>query len=74
MKEYGHENLSELSVEMMHTYLHDSILKSLIIKRLEGKETSDSEYEKEKLKLLQEYGLKCLGHTTTYQWMLLLGF
>jgi hypothetical protein len=25
MKEYGRENLSELSVEMMHTYLHDTI-------------------------------------------------
>jgi hypothetical protein len=74
MKEYGRENLSELSVEMMHTYLHDSILRSLVIERLEGKETSDSEYENEKLKLLQEYGLKCLDHTTTYRWMLLLGF
>jgi len=75
MKEYGRENLSELSVEMMHTYLHNSIIKSLVIERLKGKETGDdSEYEKEKLKLLQEYGLKCLGHTTTYRWMLLLGF
>ena len=75
MKEYGCENLSELSVEMMHTYLHDTIIRSLVMEHLEGnKETSDSEYEEEKLKLLQEYGLKCLCHTTTYQWMMLLGF
>ena len=62
-------------MEMMHTYLHDTIIRSLIMERLEGnKETSDSEYEEEKLKLLQEYGLKCLCHKTTYLWMILLGF
>jgi alpha-amylase/alpha-mannosidase (GH57 family) len=75
MKEYGRENLSELSIEMMHTYLHDTIIKSLVIERLQGKEqTSDSEFEEEKLKLFQEYGLNCLCHTTTYRWMLQLGF
>jgi hypothetical protein len=37
MKEYGRENLSELSVEMMHTYLHNTIIKSLVIERLQGK-------------------------------------
>jgi hypothetical protein len=77
MKEYGHENLSELSVEMMHTYLHDMIIKSLVMERLDGKEArSDrtSEYEFEKLQLLKEYGLNCLSHTMTYRWMLLLGF
>jgi hypothetical protein len=40
----------------------------------EGKEISDSEYEEEKLKLLKEYGLECLSQTTTYRWMLQLGF
>ena len=70
MKEYGHENLSELSVEMMHSYLHGTIIKSLVMEHLEGKEISDSEYEEEKLKLFQEYGLKCLSHDTTYRWML----
>jgi hypothetical protein len=74
MKEYGHENLSELSVEMMHTYLHDTIIKSLITERLEGKRASESEYEEEKLQLFKEYGLSCLCHVTTYCWMLLLGF
>jgi len=68
MKEYGHENLSELSVEMMHTDFHITVIKSLVIERLQGKETtSDSEFEEEKLKLLQEYGLSCLDHTTTYR-------
>jgi hypothetical protein len=76
MKEYGHENLSKLLVEMMHAYLHDTIIKSLAMERLEGKEPSErtSEYEEEKLQLLKEYGLNCLSHTTTYRWMLLLGF
>jgi hypothetical protein len=54
MKEYGRENLSELSIKMMHSYLHDTIIKSLVIERLEGKKTSDSEFEEEKLKLFQE--------------------
>jgi hypothetical protein len=64
MKEYGRENLSELSVEMMHTYLHDTIIKSLVMERLDGKETSDrtSEYEVEKLQLLKEYGLNVCKH------------
>jgi hypothetical protein len=74
MKEYGRENLSELSIEMMHSYLHGTIIKSLVMEHLGGKETSDSEYEEEKLKLFQEYGLKCLCHNTTYRWMLQLGF
>jgi hypothetical protein len=75
MKEYGRENLSELSVEMMHTYLHDTIIKSLVTERLlEGKRASESEYEEEKLQILKEYGLSCLCHITTYHWMLLLGF
>jgi hypothetical protein len=47
MKEYGRENLSELSIEMMHSYLHDTIIKSLVMERLEGKETTDSECEEE---------------------------
>jgi hypothetical protein len=67
MQEYGRENLSELSIDMMHSYLHDTIIKSLVIERLEGKKTSDSEFEEEKIKLFQEYGLKCLCHSTTYR-------
>jgi hypothetical protein len=74
MKEYGHKKLSELSIEMMHSYLHGTIIKSLVMEHLEGKEISDSEYEEEKLKLFQEHGLKCLCHDSTYCWMLQLGF
>jgi hypothetical protein len=74
IKEYSHENLSELLVEMMHSYLHNTIIKSLIMEHLEGKETSNSEFEEEKLKLFQQYGLKCLCHSTTHHWMRLLGF
>jgi hypothetical protein len=76
MKEYGRENLSDLSIDSMHLYLHNTIIKSLVIERLQGQEaTSDShEFEEEKIKLLREYGLSCLCHTTTYRWMLQLGF
>jgi hypothetical protein len=76
MKEYGHENVLELSLEMMHTYLHNTIIKSLIMERLEGKETINRtrEYKKAKLQLFKEYGLNCLCRITTYCWMLLLGF
>ena len=76
MKEYGRENLSDLSIDSMHSYLHNTIIKSLVIERLQGQEaTSDShEFEEEKIKLLREYGLSCLCHTTTYRWMLQLGF
>ncbi|KAI2496096.1 hypothetical protein MHU86_18422 [Fragilaria crotonensis] len=34
IKEYGRANLTELSVEMMHSYLHDKIVKSLVMERL----------------------------------------
>jgi hypothetical protein len=74
MKAYGHENLSKLSVEMVHTYLHDTIIKSLVTERLEGKRASKSEYKEEKLQLLKDYGLSCLCHVRTYHWMLLLRF
>ncbi len=75
MKEYDRENLSELSVEMMHSYLHDTIVKSLVMERLQGQNgISNCEFEEEKLNLFQEYGLSCLCRKTTYQWMLKLGF
>jgi hypothetical protein len=48
MKEYGRENLSELSIEMMHSYLHATIIKSLITEHLEGKRASESEYKTKK--------------------------
>jgi hypothetical protein len=75
MKEFGRENLSELSIDMMDSYLHNTIVKSIVIKRLQGQEPkSESEFEEEKLNLFREYGLSCLCHTTIYRWMLHLGF
>ncbi len=75
MKEYGRKNLSELSIDMMHSYLHNTIVQSLVVERLQGQEaTSNSEFEEEKLNLFQVYGLRCLCHATTYRWMLHLGF
>jgi hypothetical protein len=60
---------------MMHSYLHETIIKSLVTECLEGKRASESEHEEEKLKLFHEYGLKeCLSHSTTHRWMLQLGF
>jgi hypothetical protein len=71
IKEYGHENPPELSVEVRHSYLHNTIIKSLVMECLEGKETSNSEFEEEKF---QQYGLMYLCHSTTPHWMWLLGF
>jgi hypothetical protein len=36
MKEYGRENLSELSIDMMHSYLQNRKVKSLVVERLQG--------------------------------------
>jgi hypothetical protein len=44
MKEYGQENLAKLLVEKMHSYLHETIITSLVLESVEGKEISDSEY------------------------------
>jgi hypothetical protein len=74
MKEYRHANLSELSIKMMHSNLHETIIKSLVTEHLKGKRASKSEYKEEKLKLLHEYALKCLSHSMTHHWMLQLGF
>ena len=52
MKEYGRQNLPELSIDMMHSYLHNTIVKSIVIERLQGqKPKSESEFEEEKLNL-----------------------
>jgi hypothetical protein len=37
MKEYGQANLADLTIEMMHSYLHDTVIKSLVLEENEDK-------------------------------------
>jgi hypothetical protein len=77
MKEYGRANLANLTVEMMHAYLHDTVIKSLVLEENEEKKKtklSDKEYEVEAKKFLANYGLTCISNATVYRWMLRIGF
>jgi hypothetical protein len=72
MKEYGRANLADLTIELMHSYLHDTVIKSLV---LEGNtKLSDKEYEVEAKKFIANYGLTCISIETVYRWMLRIGF
>jgi hypothetical protein len=71
MKEYGQANLTDLTIELMHSYLHDTVIKSLV---LEGNtKLSDKEYEVEAKKFIANYGLICISIETVYRWMQGLG-
>jgi hypothetical protein len=78
MMEYGRANLADLTVEMMHAYLHDTVIKSLVLEEYAEKnkntKLSDKEYEVEAKKFLANYGLTCVCNTTVYCWMLQIGF
>ena len=76
MKEYGREHLADLSIEMMHSYLHETILKSLVAKRQSDKSVKmcDKEYLAKSKELMKEFGLTCICRETVYSWMLQLGF
>ena len=77
MKEYGRANLAGLTIEMMHSYLHETVVKSLVLEEnAERKKTklSGKEYEVEVKKFLANYRLTCICHATVYQWMLRIGF
>jgi hypothetical protein len=56
----------------MHSYLHDTVIKSLV---LEGNtKLSDNEYEVEAKKFIANYGLTCISIETVYRWMLRIEF
>jgi hypothetical protein len=76
MKEYGRANLADLTIEMMHSYLHDTITKSLVLEENENKnkKLSRKEYEVEAKKFMASYGLTCICNETVYHWMLRIGF
>jgi hypothetical protein len=72
MKEYGQANLANLTIELMHSYLHDTVIKSLV---LEGNtKLSDKEYEDEAKKFIANYRLTCISIETVYRWMLRIGY
>ena len=77
MKEYGQANLADLTIEMMHSYLHDTIIKSLVLEENEIKKLkmSGKEYEVEAKKFITNYCLTCIcSNETIYHWMLRIGF
>jgi hypothetical protein len=78
MMEYGRANLADLTIEMMHGYLHETVIKSLVLEEYAEKNNntklSDKEYEVEAKKFLASYGLTCVCFTTVYRWMLKIGF
>jgi hypothetical protein len=76
MKEYGRANLADLTIEMMHSYLHDTVIKSLVLEENEDENTklSVEEYEVEAKKFMANYGLTCICNETVYRWMLRIGF
>jgi hypothetical protein len=76
MKGYGQANLADLTIEMMHAYLHDTIIRSLVLKENIDMNTnlSGKDYEVEAKKFLKNYGLTCICTETVYRWMLRIGF
>jgi TfoX/Sxy family transcriptional regulator of competence genes len=62
---------------MMHAYLHDTVIKSLVLEENEEKKKtklSNKEYEVKAKKFLANYGLTCISNATVYRWMLRIGF
>ena len=69
-------NLADLTIEMMHAYLHDTIIRSLVLEENEDKNTnlSGKEYEVEAKNFMANYGLTCICNEMVYRWMLKIGF
>jgi TfoX/Sxy family transcriptional regulator of competence genes len=61
---------------MMHSYLHDTVIKSLVLEENKDENTklSVEEYEVEAKKFMANYGLTCICNETVYRWMLRIGF
>ena len=68
--QYTRSNLSELSVEVMHTWIHDVALPHLLVTRRQEMQQDDYNFND----LLTENRLSKLHPTTVYHWMKLLGF
>jgi hypothetical protein len=67
--------LSELSVELICEYLHDTVIPKMV-KGASGVEKSVNEelYTEKAKELLKEYRLICIDPSTVYQWLQKLGF
>jgi hypothetical protein len=60
MKEFGCANLSDLSIDLMHSYVHDTALKALIAERVVDIESEDEAYTK--------YHCELAGESIEYSW------
>ena len=70
INKYCKKNLSHLTIENLHGYLHETIIPDLITTM--KKERNDESFDQEKL--FSEYNLKTLAPSTVYTWMEKLGF
>jgi hypothetical protein len=75
LQQYARENLSELSVELICEYLHETVIPKMV-KDTTGieKKVNEQLYTEEAKKILKEYGLTCIDPSTVYRWMQKLGF
>jgi hypothetical protein len=75
LQQYAREHLSELSVELICEYLHDTVIPKMM-KVASGVEKSGNEelYIEKAKEILKEYGLTCIDPSTVYRWLQKLGF
>jgi len=83
IQQYGHENLTRMSIEFMSEYVHNTVLLQMVNERITttmmlainntpGNE--QVEYDKVEKEMLKLYGLTCICPSTIYRWMKHLGF
>ena len=73
IQRYACENLAELSVELLYTYIHGVSL-PLLVKEASGLSPGEQEYEKELKTQLRKYGLTKVCPSMVCKWMHQLGF
>ena len=65
-------HLKELSIELMHSYVHDSLIPATM-KSL-GQAFDEDTTSNKKESYLRRYGLKCISMSTIVCWMHVVGF
>jgi len=73
IREYGRQNLHELSTELMAEYIHSTVVPKMI-HEAHGVKIGDDTYDEHLKKLLKQYGLTCISMNTVCNWMNNLGF
>ena len=66
--QYAKEHLSQLSIEFLSEYIHETIIPKLVSDILEEYETKipKEQYEQEMKSILKMYGLTCISPSTVY--------